>query len=267
MQAGATKVQGLCGKRRMAEGEGSSMDKNSPPSKFPKLHNESILPCHNTDDFLFNGFALPANVFNQSNVHPQNTETICWDCFFSETTFCDVPSPCWDCFFSFDCISQNSLSEDITYCYNTVCDSCGSAFDDNIFSAGNNDWINQPEVNSNGVQLISSVMNQPEVHPNSVQLADETCVTNKDLDSTSVEIGLPEKLASAVCANEIVWNYVPVINKCRLIFDQPGFLNLMLFCFKCQNHFFRIFVCSIQTKHIGAKPNLLSGNNTQDVLG
>ena len=29
MQAGATKVQGLCGKRRMAEGEGSSMDKNS----------------------------------------------------------------------------------------------------------------------------------------------------------------------------------------------------------------------------------------------
>ena len=197
MQADATKLQGLCGKRRMPECEGSLVDT---PSKFPKLHNDSILLSHNTDDFLFAGAsALPANVFpdllsqggvNQSNAQNSgNTETTCWDCFFSFQIF--------------------------------HCNTCGrsdygswSALDDNNFCAnGNNDWINQPEVNSNpnGVQLTCDVLNQPEVHPNSVQLARyENCVTNKDLDSTNMEPGIPG-LHEFVCGNNDmhVDNYEP----------------------------------------------------------
>ena len=202
MQADATKLQGLCGKRRMPEGEGSSVDT---PSKFPKLHNESILLSHNTDEFFFaDASALPANVFPdlllQEGVNHSNAQ----NSGNTETTFCggDVPSPCWDCF-SPDGISQTSLNEDNSdYYYYTFgrsnYDNWGSALDDNNFCAnGNNDWIYQSEVNSNP-NAARFTMNQPEVHPNSVQLACyENCETNKDLDSTNMEPGLHE----FVCEN------------------------------------------------------------------
>ena len=204
MQADTTKVQGLCGKRRMPEGEGSSMDKNYPPSKFPKLHNESILPFYNTDDIFFvDASTLSTNVFPDLLLQEKVDQSNAQNSGNTETTFCGVPSPCWDCFSS-DVFSHTSLSEDNCYCCNTFdrsnYDSWSSAFDNNFCANGINDWINQPEVNSNlnGVQLTSSVMNQLEVHPNSVQLAgDENCETNKDLDLTYMEPDLHE----FVCEN------------------------------------------------------------------
>lgn len=168
MPADTTTLQGLCGKRKTPEDEGSSMD---PPSKFPKLNYDSVLtslfePYSEELEFLSDDIFFGECSANSALTNPFQEDTNQFSAqSFREpkTTYCDVPSSP----FNWDSIIS---SEDSNDCYDSNYDSSSSISFDNINASINNDWISQSVVNSTPYVPLPSDVN---------------CVTNKDLDLDS----------------------------------------------------------------------------------